>query len=67
MAGDRGIIMSDITKEKDGSLKVTIPHTPALAIIQLSEINDISLIEAFFEIYSAGVTKKFPKNEFLNK
>jgi len=59
--------MSDITKEKDGSLKITIPPTPALAIIQLSEINKISLNEAFFEIYSAGVTEKFPKNEFLNK
>jgi len=59
--------MSNITKEKDGSLNVTIPPTAALAVIKLAKINKISLIEAFFEIYSAGVTKKFPKNEFLNK
>ena len=59
--------MSDIIKEKDGSLKVTIPPTVAKAVIKLEKINNISLTEAYFEIFNAGVTKKFPEYDFLKQ
>ncbi len=45
--------MSDITKEIDGSLKVTIPPTVAQAVIKLDKFNKISLTEAYFEIFNA--------------